>query len=141
MEQCIVYLSKAREPFDQHLLAILERSRRVNPQYGITGVMLYVRGSIVQVLEGEQQAVEQLYRNIEVDPRHYDVERIMTRPITQRQFAERNMGYETISTSQLEEIHGMVRLNTDPDDASVDEPLVLRVLRTFYQSNRYNPVP
>lgn len=137
MDFCIVYFSQAIEPFEPQIKTILEHSRRNNAELGITGVFLYVRGSIIQVLEGEQQVVEALFQRIEADPRHQQVERILTRPITQRLFAKWNMGYETINHSQLEEIRAAFPLEPE-GELSSDEPLVLRVIRIFYQSNRHN---
>lgn len=137
MESCIVYFSQAVEPFETQLETVLEQSRFNNALKDITGVLLYVRGSIIQVLEGDQQALETLYQRIEADPRHHQVERILTRPITHRLFAKWNMGYETIDHSQLEEIQAAFPLD-DEGQSSTNEPLVLRVIRTFYEANRHN---
>lgn len=101
--------------------------------------MLYVRGRIIQVLEGEKEAVEALYERIEQDQRHTDIVRVFSRDITQRLFADWLMGYETISTRQLEEIKSVV--NLDGNKESVVEPgtnIILRTIKVFYESNRYN---
>ncbi|QHV97772.1 BLUF domain-containing protein [Spirosoma endbachense] len=37
---------------------LLQQSRHANVRTGVAGVLLYVRGSIVQVLEGEKVAVD-----------------------------------------------------------------------------------
>ncbi|MBO0951560.1 BLUF domain-containing protein [Fibrella forsythiae] len=139
MESCIVYFSQAVEPFELQIAPILDVSRRNNTRLGITGIMLYVRGSIIQVLEGDSKQVEAMYQRIETDFRHRQVERILTRPITQRLFAGFSMGYETISHAQLEEIQATFPLDTQGRQLA-DEPLVLRVVRTFYESNRHNQI-
>ncbi|MEZ0487875.1 BLUF domain-containing protein [Fibrella aquatica] len=139
MESCIIYFSRAVGPFEEQLTAMLEQSRRTNALLGITGVFLYVRGSIIQVLEGEQQAVEAVYRRIEADPRHHQLERILTRPITHRLFTDLSMGYETINHSQLDQIKAAFPLEGELPPG--DEPLVLRVIRTFYEANRFNQMP
>ena len=54
MEHCIVYFSSSVSQFqEEDLTTILQQSRQNNSESGVTGVMLYVRGSIIQVLEGE----------------------------------------------------------------------------------------
>jgi len=63
MEHCIVYFSKSVKPFNENdLTAILQKSHQNNAERNITGVLLYVRGSIIQVLEGEKVTVEALYK-------------------------------------------------------------------------------
>ena len=138
MDACIVYFSQAVEPFD--IESLLEQSIRNNLKWDITGMTFYVRGNIIQVLEGEEQAVETLYRRIEADDRHHKVERILTRPVTQRLFKDYSMGYESISHSQLEEIKAAFPLDKSETTAE-EEPLVLRIIRTFYETNRYNQQP
>lgn len=138
MDHCIVYFSNSTGPFEEEdLSVILEQSRRNNAQSGITGVMLYVRGSIVQVLEGRQDAVEAMYQRILNDDRHSNVIGVLNRPIQQRLFDQWSMGYETISTRQLEDIKAIVDLDGG-DQALTDGPAILRMIKVFYDSNRYN---
>nr|ARK08879.1 hypothetical protein A6C57_00340 [Fibrella sp. ES10-3-2-2] len=137
MDFCTVYFSQSVEPFD--LDTTLQQSRTYNTELGITGVMLYVRGSIIQVLEGEEVLVDALFQRIKVDSRHCNVEHILTRPITRRLFAEWSMGYESINDSQLKEIQAILSLDTQGQHL-IDEPLVLRVIRTFYETNRHNRI-
>ena len=138
MEHCIIYFSRSVEPFDEDdLRAILEKSHQNNANMGITGVLLYVRGSIIQVLEGQKEAVESLYKRIEQDQRHTDVDQVLNRPIARRLFGNWGMGYETITIRQFEEIRSVVDLDEDivvkPDDH-----IILKTLKVFYDSNRYN---
>ncbi|RYF67951.1 MAG: BLUF domain-containing protein [Cytophagaceae bacterium] len=134
MESCIVYFSQATEPFEAQLSTMLEQSRARNAQLGITGIMLYVRGSIIQVLEGDQQQVEAMYKRIQVDGRHQQVECILNRIITKRLFTDWRMGFQTINCSQLADIEAVCSLEmTD----SLEVPLVLRVIQTFYEANRH----
>lgn len=139
MDHCIVYFSNSAGPFEEKDLAvILQQSRQNNVQFGITGVMLYVRGSIVQVLEGEKEAVEIMYERILHDDRHTNVVGVLNRPIKERLFAQWSMGYETITTRQLEEIKAIVDLDDHGTAANPDSPVILRMIRLFYDSNRYN---
>ena len=102
-------------------------------------MLLYVRGSIIQVLEGEKQTVEALYKRIEQDERHTDVSIGLNRPITQRLFANWSMGYETITARQLGEIKAIVDVDNSQElTAEIPEPIIFKTLRVFYQGNRYN---
>ncbi len=140
MEHCLVYFSSSVGLFqEEDLAAILRQSRHNNAKLGITGVLLYVRGSIIQVLEGEKQTVEALYKRIEQDERHTDVSIGLNRPITQRLFANWSMGYETITARQLGEIKAIVDVDNSQElTAEIPEPIIFKTLRVFYQGNRYN---
>ncbi|GAB3767039.1 BLUF domain-containing protein [Spirosoma pomorum] len=140
MEYCIVYFSTLREPFkEEDLIATLEESRQKNAIDGITSVTLYVRGNIIQVLEGRKEAVEALYAQIERDPQHINVTKIVSRPIQERLFAGTSVAYETITTSQLEELKSVVDLDNRQEPINNSrQPFILKLLKVFYESNRYN---
>jgi uncharacterized Fe-S cluster-containing MiaB family protein len=142
MEHCIVYFSSSVKQFqEEDLTSILQQSRRNNSEVGVTGVMLYVRGSIIQVLEGDKETVESLYQRIEKDPRHHDVVRVFSRPIPQRLFADWNMGYETITTRQLEDVKRTVNLGVENESSrqtGENDHIILKTIKVFYDSNRYN---
>lgn len=140
MEHCIVYFSTWREPFqEEDLIATLEKSRQKNAVDDITSVTLYVRGNIIQVLEGHKEAVEALYARIEQDPQHTHVNKVLSRPIHQRLFVGTSLAYETITTSQLEELKSVVDLDSSqPIERASQEPFILKLIKVFYESNRYN---
>ncbi|RTD84282.1 BLUF domain-containing protein [Variovorax atrisoli] len=69
----LVYVSKARGFRRAELNDILQVSRARNERVGITGALCVLDGVYMQYLEGQDAAVEALYKRIEVDPRHQDV--------------------------------------------------------------------
>ncbi len=140
MDHCIVYFSSSVGAFEEKdLTSISQQSRNYNPPLGITGVMLYVRGSIIQVLEGDRDALEALYSKIERDTRHTNISKVFSRPITKRLFAEWNMGYKTITEQQLESIQDIVQLDGNGKPTLIDdEHIILKTIKVFYDSNRYN---
>ena len=67
----IAYVSSAATEFTKpQLRAILERSRERNLRLGITGLLLYRNGNFMQVMEGDEATVRELYRLVCNDPRH-----------------------------------------------------------------------
>lgn len=141
-EHCTVYFSQSAWPFNEaDLSVILQRSRQCNLVAGISGALLYVQGSIIQVLEGEAEAVETLFNRIQLDTRHTNVRRVMNRPITQRLFPQWTMGYETVTSRQMKEIRGTVLLD-EHHKALVtikpDELIIQRLVKAFYDTNYYN---
>lgn len=90
----VVYASAALAPLSElQLTQLLMSARANNTRQGVTGLLLYVEGSFLQVLEGEDRVVEALLERIARDPRHDRVSILLRRPIEQRQYAEWAMGF------------------------------------------------
>ncbi len=94
--KCISYVSrvKARQngamiPVD--LSGIFRMARKKNSENNITGIMSYQSGYYIQVIEGDEQAVDQLYSNIKADPRHTQVALLFQAPIDRRSFPNWDM--------------------------------------------------
>ena len=83
----IVYVSSAVQPFSQsELIALLESCRKNNAAAGVTGMLLYKEGSFMQVLEGEQTNVQQVFAKIARDPRHAGVSVLLKQNLAARDF-------------------------------------------------------
>lgn len=67
-------------------------SMRKNEQIGVTGILLYSGGQFIQLLEGQQPAVETLYKKISLDPRHTHMQCLFSRQRRDRLFSNWNMG-------------------------------------------------
>lgn len=138
MDICLIYFSSSLKLVqEEDFISLLEQSRKHNSEKGITGILLCVRGNILQVLEGDQQAVEDLFNRVEQDTRHTDVSIAFKRPISQRLFPKWAMGYETITHRQLEEVKSLVNLETSDGEILPSKSPALRTLQVFYDSNRY----
>lgn len=72
---------------------ILAASRRNNGRAGITGMLVYMDGSFIQALEGEEDVLDPLVARIAEDPRHRDFVVIARYPIAERQFPDWSMGF------------------------------------------------
>lgn len=137
-DSCTVYFSTSvGSQVENDLSGILQKSRTNNAQSGITGILLYIHGHIIQVLEGEEKAVEALYRRIEQDPRHTQVVRVFNKPIRHHLFGAWSMGYETITTRQFDDINEVIEMGVGQESAkSGDHSIILTTLKAFYKHNR-----
>ena len=100
----LIYVSTAVIELPEHMLdAILESSVRHNGAHGITGLLLYRRGSFMQVLEGEAADVDEVYRRICRDQRHYAVMELLREEIAERSFARWSMGFHRVEDSDLQD--------------------------------------
>jgi hypothetical protein len=90
----IIYASAAVKPFSQaELTALLLKARVNNTRLGISGMLLYDRGSFLQVLEGEAGAVRALYETISKDERHERVVNLLETTVSARSFEGWSMGF------------------------------------------------
>lgn len=97
---------------------ILETSRLRNGQMGITGCLVYYNRRFIQILEGDQQVLQELYQKIEKDNRHRQVRIIAENRLVKRTFPEWGMAYfpldeSNVSKSELEQFRRNLRLLAD----------------------------
>ena len=89
-----VYVSSASSPLTRpELDDILTTARRKNAALGVSGALLYAGGNWMQVLEGEQSAVQSLFDSIHRDPRHHGVLVLIRGERATRQFPEWSMAF------------------------------------------------
>ena len=94
---CIVYISSANLGLSRgEILNIVDDSRINNNKNGLTGLLLFNKGTFMQLLEGEENAVDALYKKIEKDRRHTDVKLLLKETITHRNFSNWTMGFKDI---------------------------------------------
>ena len=89
----LLYASRSAKPLAPEVIeAILEQSRKHNPELGITGVLCQSGEVFMQVLEGGRVAVNLLYNQIVRDERHRDVVLLHYEEVAERRFAGWTMG-------------------------------------------------
>ena len=98
----LVYMSSLVTDEPEILPAILDVSVRNNRRRNITGMMLYADGNILQVLEGEKDALLKTFRSIELDARHRGIFVLIEKEIAARQFASWSMGFRQLTKAVLE---------------------------------------
>ena len=98
----LIYLSDLVNADESALAAILESSVRHNRQNGITGMLLYAEGSLIQVLEGDELVVQETYDRICQDRRHAHVTCLQREALSHRHFAQWSMGYKRLLPEDLE---------------------------------------
>lgn len=140
MQHCIIYFSHStRFRQETDLLHLLEQSRQHNAAADITGILLFVQGSIVQVLEGEESVIEALFEKIDKDPRHTNVAKVVSQPIEKRHFTDWSMGYKTISRAQLDIIKSIIDLgDTDWLTTKPSSNILINMLKVYFENSIYN---
>lgn len=98
--------------------AIAEHATRRNAASGITGILLFVDGQFIQILEGPAPEVEATFERICQDFRHEDLKLIDLINVDERIFPEWHMAFLGTDSetriallSELEEIKFLVGVN------------------------------
>lgn len=135
----LIYISTSTRFFEECDLAeMLEQSRQQNARAGITGVLLYNKGTFFQVLEGEEEQVDKTFEKIKADPRHHNIIKMKKGHITERNFSDWSMGFTISASRSLAHVPGFV----DPSKQDFfykynsDHPAV-NLLRSFAATNNF----
>ena len=94
----LVYVSSASPLFtESDLLNLLKESRKKNLKHDLTGMLLYHEGNIMQVIEGKENEVFELFGKIQSDKRHTGLIKLLYEPIERRNFKDWSMSYLNIT--------------------------------------------
>ena len=135
----LMYISSGRRKFDAgELQEILAVSRKNNAEIDVTGMLLYLDGNFLQVLEGKRDDVEALYARILLDRRHRGAITLSGVEVEDRLFPDWAMGLKTVAPGEEAQIEGLFRLSPDTlkeKIANAREPLTEKLVETFLRVN------
>jgi hypothetical protein len=135
----IIYSSESATPMQMDDLEdILERARINNAARQITGALVYVDGTFLQVLEGDAESVKPLMARIAADVRHETVTVLQEAEIAAPVFSDWRMAYVSATPEQVAKWAGLpgttaipeilVDLQQDPFKAAQVAQSILSVL-------------
>ena len=130
----IVYVSFSSKPLNEsELKALLKVIRKKNKAHGITGLLLYNNSTFIQVIEGLEDTLHQVFEKIKKDNRHTNVVILLEEPIQERTFPDWYMGFQQIKDDQTRNIKGFSDFMNDSDSTllkgSTEE--VMHLLTSF----------
>lgn len=93
----LIYVSTEVVPMsDEDLVKLLRQARVLNEKNRITGMLLHKNGHFMQVLEGDESVVMNVFESIMKDPRHKNIDTLRAEYITHRNFPDWTMGFRDI---------------------------------------------
>lgn len=111
----VTYVSAATALFrPSELLSLLQRYRKNNERLGLTGMLLFKNGNFMQILEGDEQPLRDVYRKIALDNRHSSVVKLLDHPIPHRQFQGWPMAFTNLDTISPKSIPGYAEFLETP---------------------------
>ncbi|MCB9305318.1 MAG: BLUF domain-containing protein [Lewinellaceae bacterium] len=108
----LIYRSRANRYFtDDDLIELLKQCRSNNAEQNITGLLLYGHGSFIQLLEGDEAAVRDLYHHrISQDARHRELAVLHRTFAPKRLFKDWSMAFRPMDATRIRSVSGY----TDP---------------------------
>lgn len=132
----IIYFSSAIKLLDEDQInLLLVKAHHYNFENGITGVLLYLEGDFLQVLEGKKADVVVLFDKIKKDSRHRLIITIFEQKISKRQFPEWTMGFHSSTYEKLRSIRGLEQLEKR-DLININDKTALNFLNKFIKSHK-----
>ena len=111
----LIYASRSTEYFHEHQIPeLLQQVRIANARQEITGMLLYIDGSFVQVLEGHPEMVDAVFSRILSDMRHNQLRSIARDSIPERAFEGWTMMHKTVDAAEAGELMGEADYFTSP---------------------------
>ena len=135
----LIYRSQAsRAVHEVTLPPLLRKARLHNERSRLGGLLLYANGEFMQVLEGPEPELSQLYARIQADPRHYAVRTLAYGPIAARTFPDWRMAYAPANGRVLEKFTGFLPLAAAPGLAAHPAAAVTQLLHDFARGRAHD---
>lgn len=95
----IVYSSLRHPEFKvTDIVEMLDKAQEANSEKGIYGLLLYGNDRFLQVIEGMEKPVKELYQKISQDPRHSDIHVHFDRTVEDLTFTMWKMSFNNLDT-------------------------------------------
>ncbi len=119
----IVYHSRASINFSElDLLYLLAGSRARNRSEGVTGVLVFDRGSFFQWIEGANLPLQRIWNSIQKDPRHHDIRVLADHAIPVRLFQDWHRQVAHRDCRAANYIDGLIQASDDVMDRLHEHP-------------------
>lgn len=98
MKSTITYVSTANISLkNSDIKDLMDFVRRRNNELGVTGVLLYSEGNFFQIMEGKKELIQQVFKKILVDARHYDIIKIFEKNSENTSFSKYHSSFAVAS--------------------------------------------
>ena len=135
----LLYVSNTARDLDPAVLdRILAVSRANNALVDVNGLLLYIDGGFLQILEGDEISVRTLYARIAADRRHWEARLLLDRAVEAGAFGGWSMGFERPSPDDPETA-GMFGVTREAIQGRLSPQagrVIAVMLETFYRVQR-----
>ena len=132
----IIYMSSSVKLLEENEIdSLLKYSRKSNINNDITGVLLYIEGDFLQVIEGEEDVIISLFEKIKMDSRHKGIICVFNEKVKERQFSDWSMGFHITNYEKLIKDTGFDTLSKTQLE-NIEDKTASILLNTFIKSNK-----
>ncbi|WP_395073751.1 BLUF domain-containing protein [Flavobacterium sp.] len=132
----VIYLSSATKLLSNDELSFLLRNAKIkNRKNNITGLLLYIDGDFLQVIEGEKKDVLNLFELIKIDERNRSIITVFSDDVDKRQFPDWLMGFSQLTYHDLQKIDSFENI-TKTTLSNIDDKVAITFINTFVKSHR-----
>ncbi len=135
----LLYTSNPTKPIStKELKELLSASVRNNEKMGITGMLLYLNNTFMQVIEGNEDDVNELFDKIVNDDRHHKIFKLMEGFIANPFFLTWSMGFKHLHPAEAATLPGFNDVSQFFSEQRIQESgePALVFLKLFYKKNQ-----
>ena len=132
----IIYMSSATKLLsEEEVNYLLVQARHFNYVNYITGVLLYIEGDFLQVIEGHKETINALFEKIKKDKRHKGIIVVYEGEKEKRQFSDWSMGFHSSTYEKLRKVVGFEDISKS-QLLNVEDKIAHSFLDTFIKSHK-----
>ncbi len=132
----IAYFSTATKLFTEtDLTELLANSKQNNSALSVTGILLFIEGCFLQVLEGDESVVKSIFEKVKQDERHHDVLTLFQGNKPERAFENWSMGFKNLPLVEYKRQIGFEDITNEEFLTNIlkkKHPKISRTLEIFY---------
>lgn len=131
---------------EEDLTYLLQESRSWNEDHQLTGMLVYLQGRFIsqtegrfmQVLEGTEHDVEEIFAKIQKDSRHHQLMVLKRDFVEQRYFETWEMGFESVDVENRQSVKGFFPIDDNflKKDIFKNSHIALDFLKSFYDTHK-----
>ena len=132
----VIYVSAAApQTSEQDTAEFLKEVRKTNRKNDVSGMMLYVGGWILLLLEGDANKVDAAFQEIIGAKRK--MRAILREPVTEREFPDWIMGFEAVASAEAARLLGQPLVSDAASPVAHIEPRSAKTLLSIIGRRRW----
>ncbi|QGN38250.1 diguanylate phosphodiesterase [Klebsiella oxytoca] len=136
----LIYRSQIHLTHEANLPLLVEKANAYNMVHEVSGILLLKDNFILQILEGDESVLEQLFSKIKLDPRHFGVVELMRDYAPRRRFENVGMMYFNLNQLEGDTVLKAVRQLSQLKGYLSTEERIYKFIHTFITQKRHIPV-
>ena len=131
MPYTLCYVSTCIEDLSAKDLEQLFRvNKRNNVKLDISGILIYNNGNFLQILEGHELKIKNLFNKIKLDSRHQDIIPLINMTIDERIFDDYESGFVVVQDQKkLHQLESYLNWIKEAELLTVDK--IIRIVENF----------